>query len=496
MIELDRRKNSKWILQKNVSSEQIIESYLDVISNSNSEIDYSNVQQMLRANNIYHGRSDQGSLSTMGVRFSQMCFYMFGYKVDNVFIPSPMTQNLLKKESSFSKESNSLINLFSMQFPHPNSETNIDFNIYMGRLIIKLLLDERINQRLYIDEIIWFLPFIKIVDSDIYDELIESILEYRSYDYSKKFTLFQSVRNYNDVFANVTHEFNYYFLRIFKGFGVLDVIKDSSHNDGQLFKFKHGETETYRTDAYASRKRCSGYVVLTDSVYEDAKKLNQNYSAFDLPTTMSSEGINSLRDWLISIYETEPLQYLNCINNTFNRSKEISDCINTMVYASKYGSRDGSEFEQSLKPVIELFRETLNVEIIAGSGNTDLLCAMNFGEDEIYKMNVDAKTRHAGLDAINSNRLENHLRRHGSQFCIVVAPRFASGVSGDIQGHKIVTIKAEDLGTYCYKECINSIDGFADFESLYDIITNNMGTDITELVRELTTERYGIVVSH
>ena len=496
MIELDRRKNNKWILQKNISSNQIIEAYLEVISNSNTEIDFTSVQEQLRANNIYRGRSNQGSISTMGVRFSQMCFYMFGYKIKNVFIPSPMTQNLLKTESTLSKESNSLVNLYSMQFPHPYSETNSDFQIYIGRLIVKLLLDERIDKKLYIDEIIWFLPFIKTLDEEIYEELIESILEYRTYSYSQKLALFHSIKNYDDVFANATHEFNYYFLRIFKGFGVLDVIKDNTHNGGRLFEFKHGDTETYRNDAYASRKRCSGYVVLTEAVYEDACKLNGNYSAYDLPTTMSSFGINSLRDWLISIYETEPLQYLNCINNTFNRVKEISDCINTMVYASKYGSRDGSEFENSLKPVIELFRETLNVEIIAGSGNTDLLCAMDFGEDEIYKINVDAKTRHASLDSINSRRLENHLSRHGSQFCIVVAPRFASGVSGDIYGHKIVTIKAEDLGTYCYKECINSRDGFADFGSLYNIITNNMGTDITELVRDLTTEKYGIVVPH
>ena len=139
MIELDRRKNNKWILQKNISSNQIIESYLEVISNSNTEIDFTSVQEQLRANNIYRGRSHQGSISTMGVRFSQMCFYMFGYKVNNVFIPSPMTQNLLKAESILSKESNSLVNLYSMQFPHPYSETNSDFQIYIGRLIVKLL---------------------------------------------------------------------------------------------------------------------------------------------------------------------------------------------------------------------------------------------------------------------------------------------------------------------------------------------------------------------
>ncbi len=494
MIILDRRKNHKWILQKNVSSKDIIQSYLDVLSNANSEIDYASVQQQLRENNIYKGRSYQGSLSTMGVRFSQMCFYMFGYKVNNIFVPSPMTQNLLNPNSEFSNESNSLINLFSIQFPHPYSDTHSDFKIYMGRLIIKLLLDDRIERKLYIDEIIWFLPFIETIDQNKYDELVESILEYRKLTFAQKSILFFGVKNYHDVFANVTHEFNYYFLRIFKGFGVVDIIKDEKHNEGHIFRFKHGTGNTYRTDAYASRKNISGYVKLTDAVLKDAIKLNENFSAFDEPTTMETMGINSNRDWLTALYETEPLSYLNCINNSFNRVKEISDCINTMVHASRYGSRDGSEFEHSLKPVIELFRETCNVEIIAGAGNTDLLCAMEDENENIYKMNVDAKTRKAGLEEINARRLETHLAKHGSKFCIVVAPRFASGVSDDIQGHKIVTVKAEDLGAYCYKECTNSGDGFADFESIHRIIRANMGIDITELVRDLTTSRYGISI--
>lgn len=492
MITLERRKNHKWILQKNVSSKEIIQSYLDVLSNSNSEIDYADVQHQLRVNNIYRGRSNQGSLSTMGVRFSQMCFYMFGYRVNNIFVPSPMTQNLLNPNSSFSKESNSLINMFSMQFPHPYSDTHPDFKIYMGRLIVKLLLEERLNKRLYIDEMIWFLPFIETIDLNKYNELIDSILEYRELSYFQKFNLFHSVKNCDDVFANVTHEINYYFLRIFRDFGVVRIVKDQDHNDGHIFRFRHGNGETYRTDAYDSGKKVSGFVELADGVINDAIKLNNNFSPFEEPTTMETIGINSKRDWLISLYETEPLSYLNCINNSFNRVKEISDYINTMVYASRYGSKDGSEFEKSLKPVIELFRETCNVEIIAGAGNTDLLCAMEDEYENIYKMNVDAKTRKAGLEEINSRRLENHLIKHGSKFCIVVAPRFASGISGDIQGHKIVTIKAEDLGAYCYKECSHSKDGFADFESIHKIIQNNMGTDITELVRDLTTTRYGI----
>ena len=143
---------------------------------------------------------------------------------------------------------------------------------------------------------------------------------------------------------------------------------------------------------------------------------------------------------------------------------------------------------------MELFRETANVEIISGAGNTDLLCAMEDDHDNIYKMNVDAKTRKAGLEEINARRLENHLQKHGSKFCIVVAPRFASGIIGDIAGHKIVTVRADDFGSYCYKECKNNRDGFADFESIHSIIESRLGTDITDQIRKLTESRYGITV--
>lgn len=494
MINLDRRKNHKWIMQKNVSSKKIIEAYLDIISNSKSEIDYDDVKRKLRSQAIYKGRSNEGSISTMGVRFSQMCFYMFGYKINKIFIPSPMTQNLLNPECTISMESNSLVNLFAMQFPNPFSNTNSDFSIYMGRLFIKLLLDKKLDQKLYIDEMIWFLPFLETINEEKYNELIDSILEYRGLNYYEKLALFQSVKNFDDVFANVTHEMNYYFLRIFKGFGVVNVIKDEKHNGGMIFKFHQGTGDTYRTDAFDSGEKYSGYIKLNDKVMDDAIKLNKKFSAFDTPTSMTTIGINSKSDWLTALYDTEPLAYLNCITNIFNRNKEISDIVNNMVYASKYGSHDGKEFENSLKPLIYLFRETCNVEIISGAGNTDLLCAMENENDEIYKMNVDAKTRKAGLEEINASRLEKHLEKHGSKFCIVVAPRFASGISGDIYGHKIVTIKAEDLGSYCYKECSSSKDGYADFESIHQLIETNLGCDITEEVRNLTTQRYGISI--
>lgn len=154
MIKLDRKKNNKWILQKNVSSKDIIEAYLNALDETKSKISLDYLKNHLKELNMYKGRSSHGSLSTMGVRFSQMCFYMFGYKDGNVFMPSPMTTNILNPNCPISLESNVLVNLFSMQFPNPYSETPNNFHIYMGRLFIKLLLDDKLDKKLYIDEII------------------------------------------------------------------------------------------------------------------------------------------------------------------------------------------------------------------------------------------------------------------------------------------------------------------------------------------------------
>lgn len=494
MIVLDRRKNHKWIMQKNVSSKNIITAYLKAIADENAEINYNTVKDKLKSESIYKGRSNSGSLSTMGVRFSQMCFYMFGYKTKKYFIPSPMTQNLLKKDKSISDESNFLVNLFSMQYPNPYSNTSSDFKIYVGRLIVKLLLDKRIDYKLYIDEMIWFLPFIEAMNEQLYEDLIKSILEYRALSFEQKSLLFDGVKNKDDLFANVAHEINYYFLKIFKGFGVFKIVKDKEHNSGRVFVFNHGSGNTKRTDSYDSGKNCPGYVKLSNKIIDDAKKLDSNFSAFEEPTVMGSEGIYSLEDWKNILYNTEPLQYLCCINKESKREKSIFDTVQAMLHASKYGSHDGKDFENALKPFMYLFREICNVDQIGGAGNTDLLCAVEGSDGQIHKINIDAKTRKVGLEEINARRLDSHLSKHGSEFCIVVAPRFASGVNDDIVGHKIVTIKAEDLGSYCYKECTCNKDGFADFDSIMKMIKNNLGTDITEKVRDLIVQRYGISI--
>lgn len=494
MMKLERSMEKKWIFQKNISSSKLMEIYVEVI-NETKDVDKEIIKSKLKKDNAYKGRSNQGSLNTMGVRFSQMCFYMFGYKSSNsIFVPSQTTINMINKTSAVNK--NMLVNLFALQYPHPYSKTPNDFVIYAGRLIIKLLTEKRINQKLYIDEMIWFLPFVKTINEKSYNELVESILEYRKLNYFEKNELFSSVDNYVEVFANCLHEINYYFITIFKGFDVLETVSDAKHNDGKLFKFKHGQTETYRTDRICKNINNSGYIKLNDSLIEAAELLINKFSPFDRPITMADKYVFSKEDWISDLYEIELIEYLNTIFPDYDKQREIINAISTMTYMSKYSSVDGKDFEKALKPVFELFREILNVEIISGAGDTDLLCSIEdntiqSGLDNIYKINIDGKSRKSSTN-LNPLRLVRHLKIHSSKYCIVVAPRFSRGTILDISNLPVVLITADSLARYCSKECFSSDDSFADYTSINEIIINNLGKDITPLVDKLTMNRYGI----
>ncbi|WQW45900.1 hypothetical protein KVM81_03035 [Helicobacter pylori] len=486
MIKLNRSKGNKWILQKNISSTELMQAYVSAIKEQNNEINTQNLQNTLKNNGFYVGRSINGSLSTMGVRFSQMCFYMFGYKKDNKFIPSATTQLLLKNDVN--KADLMLVNLFSMQFPQPYSKTPRNFKLYCGRLILKLLLDKRLEQKLYIDECIWFLPFIETINKSIYEELITSILEYRILTYDEKLDLFKSIDNFNDVFANVMHELKYYFFQIFADFGVLEFACDKTHNNGRLFVFAHG-TSSYRNDAYSSRKKYSGYIKLADKMKEKTLLLLDKH-AFDENPNLQADLLPS--EWKSDLYELNPLEYLSVIQQKSFDEQNIKNNIKTMIYLSKYGSNDGKDFENALKESFDLFREVIECEHIGGSGDTDIICKIQSEGNitPLYKINIDAKKSKKATAQLNAQRLMLHIEKHHSKYCIVVSPRFAKGVKSDIDGKNVVIIEAETLGRYISKECLSSDDGYANFTRIDKIIEKNYGKDITPLINKQIDEIY------
>jgi hypothetical protein len=484
---LKREKENKWIFQKNISSSKLITIFLEELRKSNS-IDYSSLKSELLLYGGYSGRTSNGSLSTIGVRLSQMCFYMFGYRQNNKFILSPMTQKFFSSSKNLGK--NMLVNLFSIQYPHPYSNTPDNFRIYAGRLITRLLTDDRIDSKLYIDEFIWFIPFIETITEDSYQKLVDDIIEYRSFPYSKKKSLFESVPNFDDVFSNVLHEVNYYFLRIFQGFNVFDIEPDFKHNGGNLFKFVHGKS-TIRSDAYKSGARISGYVKFKDCLIDDAVKLISMFSCTEKPTSNDDSRIFSKMDWIRTLYEFEPLQYLSVINSDFKIDTKISNILRDMTHDSIYGSKDGKDFEKSLLDTFEIFDDIINTELISGSGETDILCVYR-ENDDVFKINVDAKTSSKRVAYLNSKRLENHIKKTGAKYCLVVSPKYSKGVKLDIDGTNVSVMEAETLATYISKEYFSSSEETASFKYLNHIILRNLGKAIDSEVMSYIEDVYGI----
>lgn len=493
MIELNRSKEHKWIFQKNISSANIIQQFIAITKRMDNRAHKEVMMSELRRSGFYHGRSALGSSNTMGVRTSQMKFYMFGYSLPSSpkssFFLSPMAASMIKDRTDENTGKMCLVNLFSMQYPHPFSDTSSDFKIYFGRLLIKLLLDNRIGKKLYIDEACYFLPFLECINSVKYNELIESIIQFRKMSFEEKDELFRKIKNCDEIFANVFHEFNYYFLRIFNGLHVLDIVGDKSYNGGQLHSFHHGNGETYRNDAYITRGKYSGFFKLNENLYDCAEKLINEFSPFDTPKIIAD--YYSEEDFILDLYQRNPSAYLSVINPSLKRNQEVSEIIFNMVHMSRFGSRDGLDFEKSLKPLFELFKQAENVELIGGSGDTDILCAMRATDQSLYKINVDAKTSSGSTSALNPARLTNHLKIHDSQYCIVVSPRFATGVSNDISGSRIVAITAETLASYCINEYNVSSNGFIDFSMIDQIIRKHLGSNITNIVQEFVNNYYG-----
>lgn len=495
MIDLIRSKEHKWIFQKNISSAKLMLDFLHANNRLNNIASKNKLLNELKTNGSYKGRSSSGSSNTMGVRLSEFKFYMFGYSLPefkNKIIPSPMTTSIMKNENSENISKMSLINLFSIQYPHPFSNTPSCFKINAGRLIVKLLIEPRISNKLYIDEFCYFLPFLEQINESLYEELISSILEFRQLNFFEKNLLFKSVDDFDNVFSNVFHEFNYYFFRMFRDFGVFNIVSEKSYNDGYLHSFNHGNCGTKRNDAYGSGKKNSGYVTLNSSLIDIAKKLCDTYSPFEAPITPSDDDILSQEDYILGVYQTRPLKYLSIISSDFEKNNDVSEIIDAMVRASKYGSRDGKDLENALKPVFELFQQVENVSIISGSGDTDLLCALRDDDDSFYNINVDGKTSGTSTSSLNPMRLSNHLRIHNSKYCIVVSSRFAHGVSGDIVGFPIVAITAQALANYCYSGYNASITGFIDFSFFENLATQYMGHNITKIINDFVNDYYGL----
>ena len=164
MVKIKRAdKKSKWTVMKYVNSFDLIVKYASLIRRLNARVDEESIVQInsiMKNLDVYQPRDGKPSIDTTNFKICQIVYFMFAYRNDES----------AKKEIVFSPLGNLLLNnldkpdwvakifatmLYGLPFSHPYNKMNPAFDLFPMRLLFRLLTDERLDCKLYEDEVFY-----------------------------------------------------------------------------------------------------------------------------------------------------------------------------------------------------------------------------------------------------------------------------------------------------------------------------------------------------
>ncbi len=472
--------SKKWILYRHTRDFEklcaVAEFLKSYTKTGISKEDKTNLNLKLRELGLYNERNPELPLDAINHKINQLSYYMFGYqaKVDGQdrFLFSPLGNLFLKHTNDLEKTAKIFLTmLWAVQYQHPHSGTDKEFQLYPFRLIYKLLSEPRLSNKLYAFEVAYSVVFTKEITESKYNELVNELLDLRKLPDEELANKFQEDRH---AYVNSAYEWDYYVSSLFESAGVLN------KKDGVVItKLQHGNTNTFR-------KITRNEVSIPDNLKTLVQQLESEYSFLENPLLLNDPERLKI-DVVKEIYSFYPKTLLIEIGEEIDDFK--FELLNLPKLIEQYAdNNDGAEaylFEDALTDGFNMF---YNVEAqkIGGAGNTDLEC--------IYipkkkKFAVDAKSTKNKLSGVNAGRLEGHREKIGGAYTIVVTPRYVPAVLQDIRTSPIVIIRANTFSEYLYN-CIDNDVREIDYEDFDSIIVNNLGKDISKNISDLTISRF------
>ncbi len=475
-----RVESKKWILYRHISDFNLlceVAVFLKSYSKTTiSKEEKARLNLKLREVGLYSERNPDLPLDAINHKINQLSYYMFGYQAkiegEDRFLYSPLGNLFLKYIDDKQKSANIFLTmLWAVQYQHPQSGTDSEFQLYPFRLIFKLLSDNRLSNKLFAFEVAYSIVFIKEINSKTYESLVSELLELRKLSDEELAKLFQGNSH---AYVNSAYEWDYYVTTLFNGAGVIN------KTDGRVIcKLQHGTTKTFR-------KITRNEVTISDNVLSLVPKLENQYSFLAKPLLLNDPERLKI-DVVKEIYSFFPRVLLEEIGEAVNDLK--LELLNLPNLIEQYSNNtDGEEaylFEDALVDGFNMFYN-VDAKKIGGAGNTDLECLYLTKKK---KFAVDAKSTKNKLSGINSGRLEGHREKIGGVYSIVVTPRYVPAVLQDIKNSPIVIIRASTFSEYLYN-CIENDVREIDYEDFDSIIVNNMGKDISKNISDLTIARF------
>jgi len=472
--------SKKWILYRHTRDFEklcaVAEFLKSYTKTGISKEDKTNLNLKLRELGLYNERNPELPLDAINHKINQLSYYMFGYqaKVDGEdrFLFSPLGNLFLKHVEDEEKTAKIFLTmLWAVQYQHPHSCTDEEFQLYPFRLIYKLLSEPKLSNKLYAFEVAYSVVFTKEITMETYEDLVNELLDLRKLSDEELADKFQEDRH---AYVNSAYEWDYYVSSLFESAGVLN------RKDGIVItKLQHGNTNTFR-------KITRNEVSVPENLKILVQQLENNYSFLEKPLLLNDPERLKI-DVVKEIYSFYPKTLLIEIGEEIDNFKY--ELLNLPKLIEQYAdNNDGAEaylFEDALTDGFNMF---YNVEAqkIGGAGNTDLECLYI---PKKKKFAVDAKSTKNKLSGVNAGRLEGHREKIGGTYTIVVTPRYVPAVLQDIRTSPIVIIRANTFSEYLYN-CIDNDVREIDYEDFDSIIVNNLGKDISKNISDLTISRF------
>ncbi len=481
--------DNRIILYKHTCKFDLIKAIaLDVKNNCNSNISVEEkyrMQERLALIGMYKTRNPKDKpLDAINHRINTLQYWMFGYKYkinrELKFIFSPLGNLFLKNIEDKEKLQKIFISmLFAMQFPHPGSKTSHRFNIYLFRLIFKLLLDERLEGKLYNQEYECLLAFIETINTDQYEKLVQDIISMRNKTNAELITILKTKEH---TYVNNIHEWENFTQTLFEQIGLIE-----KHKGDFLCKLYHPLNEGSQSKP-TSRNATRGYIKLNPNLYDFVCLMLENYSFDEIPLRLDDEDrlkIDIIKE-IYNFYPKELLQEIGEFNPVIEELLKLPKLI--AHYATNEQQGDCYNFEEKLAEGFNLFTN-VDARWIGGAGNTDVECIYKH-ITRGKKFAVDGKSTGDKLTGLNAGRLRVHRRKIGGQYTIVITPKYVPAVKSDIYNEPIVIITSNTFSEYLYN-CISHNIRDIDYSEFDEIIMNNLGTDVSKKISDLTLAKFG-----
>lgn len=477
---MSRIERNKWILYRHTSSFNYLLSVAECLKNFSktniSKEEKAKLNLHLKELGLYNERNPNLVLDAISHKINQLCYYMFGYKAkiegNSRFMFSPLGNLLLKYKNDENKRAKIFLTmLWAIQFRHPHGGTDKEFELYPFRLIFKCLGDSRLNFKLYAFEVAYLIVFVKKIDDSVYENLIKQILDLRTKSDDEISSLFKQDRH---TYVNSAYEWDYYVCKFLKSAGVLEFQSGKA-----ICKLQHGDTNTFR-------KITRNYVEIPVNLRDFANLLESVNSYLEKPLKLDDKERLKI-DIVKEIYSFYPRILLEALGESDEAEQYLKLPKLIEEYSNNPQNQTADLFENVLTQGFNMF---YNVEAkkLSGAGRTDIECLYI---TQKKKFAVEAKSTANKLLGINIARLREHRDEIGGAYTIIITSRYVPAAKRDIIASQNVLLLATTFAEYLYN-CISNDIREIDYKEFDEIITQNLGKDISKEISNLSLLKFGL----